>query len=140
MALRLLTAKTSEKWVYLEDNADGSRARVLLTPMSGEEIDRLRQKFTKQEFKRGVPYEKIDNIGFSRALYPKMAKDWENIQDEDGVPIPFSKEALLDAVNRNADFASDLTEKSKKLVDQENAVKETARKNSKSGESGTPAP
>lgn len=108
-------AESNGKWIHICDNEDGTVCRFLIV-----RAGHRNKAYTKLMEKLTRPYRaiidkldtKTDDTITATALSETVVIGWENVQDETGVDIPFSKEKakellvqlpdLMDTVNKAA--------------------------------------
>lgn len=115
--------------------ADGRPIRIRVARAGGSNLKfaKLLEKKTKP-FRRQIQNETLDNALGDELLIQVFAEavvlGWENVQDENGNDLPFTKENCIKVLTDLPDLFADIREQSSKAVLFRADLKEIAAKNS----------
>jgi len=106
MAFRISRLKATTEGVWVDCGSD-LRLKVarLGSPAYEEEIRKLAKPFMRQMRLGTMNIEDMENLA-KKAVAKHILQDWENLEDEIGKPIEFSKEKALELFDTYPDFYS----------------------------------
>ena len=100
-------------------------AVVTVKPLSASESSRLREKHTRPP-KRGEIIPGFDSNAMTKELFCQVVRDWQNIDGQDGEPLPCDDVTKIKIYEHNAAFARDVLA----MTDEKSeALQEVAGKN-----------
>ena len=79
-------------------------------PLTTSEVNRLSEKHTTREVKRGKQLEKFDAVAFGRDVFVDTVKEWDNVT-RGGEPLECSTENRQWVYENHGDVAGDVLEK-----------------------------
>lgn len=107
--------------------------RVCLRVCAGDDLRAIRKECVKRKVEyRGdkrIVYEDVDEERQLDAIWEFCIRDWEDICDQDGTPIPCTREMKALFMGKSPDFARAVGECLQNLSEAERARAEEAEKN-----------
>jgi len=106
MAFNIGKLKSTSEGVWVDCGAD-LRIKILRmgNPAYEEEIRKLAKPFMRQMRLGTMSIEDMENLA-KKATAHNIIQGWENLEDEDGTPIKFSKDKALELFDKYPDFYS----------------------------------
>ena len=132
----LVLTKKNEAWVeYNED------VKFKLRALDRKTMSELRKKATKKKY-TATPsgrqiVEEVDDELFDALVFDHIISGWEGIVDEEGKPLPCTKENKLMLVNSAPTLANWLLDEAMALFETLSRKKEEELKNLKTSQAGS---
>jgi hypothetical protein len=104
MAFNISQLKTTTEGVWVDCGGD-LRLKVarMGNPAYEEEIRKLAKPFMRQMRLGTMSMEDMEGLAM-KAVAKHIIQDWENLEDDSGEPIQFSKDKALELFNEYRDF------------------------------------
>jgi hypothetical protein len=106
-------------WIEYGENSAGQPIRFLIARSGGGNTEYLKQLETKAKpYRRQIQTETVERktlekIGL-QVFCATCVKGWENVEDRDGNPLPFTQENVVKLLTDLKDLFGDLQEQSNK--------------------------
>jgi hypothetical protein len=136
----IMRLKTSKKEQWITVSAGEEEARFLVAPMTPKESFDIISQATEIQWEKGNQVEKANFFKMKMLRIHKVIRDWQAIEDENGAPIPCTKESRELVYLYNAALIDAALDKAAKLSNIFEQEKEDDLKNSEAGPSGTLSP
>ncbi len=95
-------------------------ARICLRLCNADQYEKIRKQTTKKitSFKNGqkMTTEEIDDRAYNELLWDYMIVSWEGLDDDDGNPIPCTKEMKTLLMNESLRFAHWVSDRLRELT------------------------
>jgi hypothetical protein len=118
---------------FLFDESDPDGGWIEIRRCNGDALDSIREKTIKRrvEFRRGQRFEvtDVDDRLYSEMVWDYSITGWNGLEDENGVPIPCSKETKAALMRGSLKFSEMVSGFLDKLDDAEAERKEEFEKN-----------
>jgi hypothetical protein len=121
--------KTKKQTAWIEITKDGLTARFLVSPLTFKENMDILNASKIKEWENNQRFESTDLFKFRVETVVKTIMDWEYIEDEEGNPIPCTKENKEMFYTYNATLAEEVLVKTQELAEDMFKQKEEERKN-----------
>lgn len=97
-----LRTKRYEEWVTIE--YAGSVCEVLVAPLNPADRDKMLDSNTKHEWDQGQRFDRVDVISYTYDKIDKVIQDWKGPEDQDGNPLPCTRDNKIALYLYETDF------------------------------------
>lgn len=122
-----LRTKKSDTWLDIEFNDE--IISVLVNPMTSKEEMDLMKKSTKYNWERNQRFEELQPYKWKIDRIDYIIKDWKNVTDEAGNPIPCDRAYKELVFLHNPEFINKILEEVEKITEQVKINTESEIKN-----------
>lgn len=113
MPLKVRTEKQKYEVIF---ERDGDRALFVVSPLTPEQLMKIMAKNRSYEWERNQRFEKVDFYGAKLDKIDAVILDWDGLADENGEPIPCSKEYKLVLAEQEPDLVDWVLEQAEAMA------------------------
>ena len=127
--MKIATSK-KEVWLsHVDLDLNDKSVKVLVSPLTPKEIDKMLREATKSSWKRNQLKEDFQAYEYKENKINKVIKDWKGFEDENGKAIPCNAEMKKVIYLYNPDLIDTILAKADELTTLEESIKEAEVKN-----------
>jgi hypothetical protein len=107
--------RTARKELWIPITLDGETAQVLIRPLNPKETQALLAQATDSEWERNQRFEKTNFYTYRILKIDAVIREWKDVVDEQGAPIPCTRENKEVIYLNNPGFIEKILDEADKL-------------------------